>query len=66
MTQTFLLSFQLQASLVGHIDKLNLLRDKVCYIEFGAGKGGLSHWVQKAAPDCQNNKYLLVEKGSIR
>ena len=56
----------IKASLVGHVDNLKLLRDGVCYIEFGAGKGGLSHWVQRASPDCKNNKYFLVEKGSIR
>ncbi len=56
----------LQSSLVAHMEKLGLLRDGLCYIEFGAGKGGLSHWVQKATPLCHKNKYLLVEKGCIR
>ncbi len=54
------------SSLVGHMEKMNLLRDKLCYIEFGAGKGGLSHWVQKGAQTSTSSKYLLVEKGSIR
>ncbi len=54
------------SSLVGHMEKMDLLRDKLCYIEFGAGKGGLSHWVQTAAETSTSSKYFLVEKGSIR
>lgn len=57
---------QQQASLVGHMDKLGLLKDQTCYIEFGAGKGGLSHWIQRAVADNEGTRFILVERGGVR
>ena len=31
--------FSLQASLIGHMDKLNLLKPRTIFMEFGAGRG---------------------------
>ncbi|XP_046329278.1 tRNA:m(4)X modification enzyme TRM13 homolog isoform X1 [Haliotis rufescens] len=55
-----------QASLVGHLDKLQLLKDGVCFVEMGAGKGQLSHWVQRAVEKCDKVSFVLVDRGTIR
>ncbi|KAH9489457.1 tRNA:m(4)X modification enzyme TRM13 [Bulinus truncatus] len=55
-----------QASLVGQLDKLSLLTDGNCFVELGAGKGKLSHWIQKASVTCPNNSFVLVERSSVR
>lgn len=55
-----------QSSLIGNLESLGLLKDHCNYIEFGAGKGGLSHWVQLANKSNVNTKYLLVERSSVR
>lgn len=55
-----------QASLVSHLEKNYLLKTGSIYVELGAGKGQLSHWVQKATPDDKNSLFILVEKGHIR
>ncbi|ELT93271.1 hypothetical protein CAPTEDRAFT_211974 [Capitella teleta] len=57
---------QQQASLVGHMEKQNLLKSNSIFIEFGAGKGGLSHWVQVASQNETNTKFYLVEKSGVR
>ncbi|XP_046329279.1 tRNA:m(4)X modification enzyme TRM13 homolog isoform X2 [Haliotis rufescens] len=55
-----------EASLVGHLDKLQLLKDGVCFVEMGAGKGQLSHWVQRAVEKCDKVSFVLVDRGTIR
>uniref|UniRef100_A0A2C9LXY1 tRNA:m(4)X modification enzyme TRM13 n=1 Tax=Biomphalaria glabrata TaxID=6526 RepID=A0A2C9LXY1_BIOGL len=55
-----------QASLVGQLDRLSLLTDGNCFVELGAGKGKLSHWIQKATKTCQHNSFILVERSSVR
>ncbi|KAK2167501.1 hypothetical protein LSH36_27g09072 [Paralvinella palmiformis] len=55
-----------QASLIGHLQKAGLLRDGISYLEFGAGKGGLSHWIQLALSQCSNNQYILIDRSSVR
>ena len=37
-----------QASLVGNLEKFQLLGPKFCYVEFGAGRGKLLHFVYRA------------------
>ncbi|CAF92856.1 unnamed protein product, partial [Tetraodon nigroviridis] len=37
-----------QASLLGHLEALGLLRRGRCFVEFGAGRGKLSHWIHEA------------------
>ncbi|XP_013389808.1 tRNA:m(4)X modification enzyme TRM13 homolog [Lingula anatina] len=55
-----------QSSLVAHMQKLGLLKDGTCFVEFGAGKGALSHWVQLALPESKDNSYILVDRGTAR
>ncbi|KAF6728678.1 tRNA:m(4)X modification enzyme TRM13-like [Oryzias melastigma] len=61
-----------QASILGHLDELGLLRRGRCFVEFGAGRGKLSHWIHEALKnngDLKNSEdlqLLLVERSSIR
>lgn len=55
-----------QASILGNIEKLKLLGPRRCFVEFGAGKGKLSHWVDIALKDAENVHFLLVEKVTTR
>lgn len=56
------------SSLLGHMEKNNMLRDKTaCFAEFGAGKGELSGAVKKALEE-ENGEatYLLLDRKSVR
>ncbi|KAM7161751.1 tRNA:m(4)X modification enzyme TRM13 homolog isoform 3-T3 [Macrochelys suwanniensis] len=55
-----------QASILGNMEKLHLLGSGRCFIEFGAGRGKLSHWVDIALQDAENVHFLLVERASTR
>ncbi|XP_031563775.1 tRNA:m(4)X modification enzyme TRM13 homolog [Actinia tenebrosa] len=55
-----------QASLVGHLQKLNLLNSDTVYLEFGAGRGKLSHWIQLALPNTNNTDFVLIDRASKR
>uniref|UniRef100_A0A3Q2EBF0 tRNA:m(4)X modification enzyme TRM13 n=2 Tax=Cyprinodon variegatus TaxID=28743 RepID=A0A3Q2EBF0_CYPVA len=70
-----------QASILGHLQELGLLRRGRCFVEFGAGRGKLSHWIHRAlknpepCPDqntakdpgsCEDLQLLLVERSSTR
>ncbi|XP_021103509.1 tRNA:m(4)X modification enzyme TRM13 homolog isoform X3 [Heterocephalus glaber] len=55
-----------QASLLGNIEKLKLLGPRRCFVEFGAGKGKLSHWVDIALKDAEKVHFILVEKVTTR
>nr|XP_032821774.1 tRNA:m(4)X modification enzyme TRM13 homolog isoform X2 [Petromyzon marinus] len=58
---------QQQASIVGHLSSLGLLGADRCYVEFGAGRGKLSHWVRRALPGATRGvSFLLVERCSTR
>lgn len=48
------------------MEKLKLLGPGRCFIEFGAGKGKLSHWVDIALKDAENVHFILVEKVTTR
>ncbi|TKS75266.1 tRNA:m(4)X modification enzyme TRM13 -like protein [Collichthys lucidus] len=37
-----------QSSILGHLDALGLLSRGRCFVEFGAGRGKLSHWIHEA------------------
>lgn len=58
--------WRVQASILGNIEKLKLLGPRRCFVEFGAGKGKLSHWVDIALKDAENVHFLLVEKVTTR
>ncbi|NXY00368.1 TRM13 enzyme, partial [Centropus bengalensis] len=54
------------ASILGNIEKLHLLGPGRCYVEFGAGRGKLSHWVDVALQNAENVQFLLVERATTR
>ncbi|NXJ07506.1 TRM13 enzyme, partial [Odontophorus gujanensis] len=55
-----------QASILGNMEKLHLLGPGRCFVEFGAGRGKLSHWVDVALRDVENIQFLLVERATTR
>uniref|UniRef100_A0A1A7WEF0 tRNA:m(4)X modification enzyme TRM13 n=2 Tax=Iconisemion striatum TaxID=60296 RepID=A0A1A7WEF0_9TELE len=61
-----------QASILGHLEELSLLHRQRCFVEFGAGRGKLSHWIHEALRTHENPKteedlqLLLVERCSTR
>ncbi|XP_063154405.1 tRNA:m(4)X modification enzyme TRM13 homolog isoform X1 [Candoia aspera] len=55
-----------QASILGNMERLHLLGPGNCFVEFGAGRGKLSHWVDIALQDAQDVHFLLVERAPTR
>ena len=70
-----------QSSLLGHMEALGLLGRGRSFVEFGAGRGKLSHWIhealrrrdplktgeeQKTSEDLKDLQFLLVERSSTR
>ncbi|XP_034562821.1 tRNA:m(4)X modification enzyme TRM13 homolog [Notolabrus celidotus] len=61
-----------QSSILGHLEEQGLLGRGQCFIEFGAGRGKLSHWIHEAlkTPDHlktqEELQMLLVERCSTR
>uniref|UniRef100_A0A670YDG2 tRNA:m(4)X modification enzyme TRM13 n=1 Tax=Pseudonaja textilis TaxID=8673 RepID=A0A670YDG2_PSETE len=55
-----------QASILGNMKRLHLLGPGNCFVEFGAGRGKLSHWLDIALQDVQDVHFLLVERASTR
>ncbi|KAM9357541.1 tRNA:m(4)X modification enzyme TRM13 homolog [Symphorus nematophorus] len=61
-----------QSSILGHLEVLGLLGRGRCFVEFGAGRGKLSHWIHEALKTRDHLKtredlqLLLVERSSTR
>ncbi|XP_068096087.1 tRNA:m(4)X modification enzyme TRM13 homolog isoform X2 [Hyperolius riggenbachi] len=55
-----------QGSILGHLDRLGMLGSCRCFVEFGAGRGKLSHWVNCALENNDNVHFLLVERATTR
>ncbi|XP_058699260.1 tRNA:m(4)X modification enzyme TRM13 homolog isoform X2 [Poecile atricapillus] len=55
-----------QASILGNMEKLHLLGPGRCFVEFGAGRGKLSHWVDIALENVESVLFLLVERATTR
>ncbi|XP_038000785.1 tRNA:m(4)X modification enzyme TRM13 homolog isoform X2 [Motacilla alba alba] len=55
-----------QASILGTMEKLHLLGPGRCFVEFGAGRGKLSHWVDIALENVESVQFLLVERATTR
>lgn len=51
------------SSILGLLEKLNLIDKETCVVEFGAGRGHLSYWISEAFKNFDVN-ILLVEKAS--
>uniref|UniRef100_UPI00358FEDC4 tRNA:m(4)X modification enzyme TRM13 homolog isoform X5 n=1 Tax=Myxine glutinosa TaxID=7769 RepID=UPI00358FEDC4 len=57
---------QQQASILGNLEHLALLRPGHCFVEFGAGRGHLAHWVQRALPADKHAHFLLIDRSTAR
>uniref|UniRef100_A0A8C4R0Z3 tRNA:m(4)X modification enzyme TRM13 n=1 Tax=Eptatretus burgeri TaxID=7764 RepID=A0A8C4R0Z3_EPTBU len=57
---------QQQASILGNLEHLALLRPGHCFVEFGAGRGHLAHWVQRALPANKRAHFLLIDRSTAR
>ncbi|KAG7515012.1 tRNA:m(4)X modification enzyme TRM13-like [Solea senegalensis] len=55
-----------QSSILGHLEELGLLGGGRCFVEFGAGRGKMSHWIHEALKTCEDLQLLLVERCSTR
>ncbi|KAM6959264.1 tRNA:m(4)X modification enzyme TRM13 homolog [Aplochiton taeniatus] len=55
-----------QSSILGNMEALHLLGPNRCFVEFGAGKGKLSHWIHEAMKTHDDYHFLLVERSSTR
>jgi len=63
-----------QASLIGQLETKQLLLGTSWFVELGAGKGKLSHWVKKAfenngsdsGSQMKDAAFLLVDRSSVR
>ncbi|ORX88335.1 DUF715-domain-containing protein [Basidiobolus meristosporus CBS 931.73] len=55
-----------QASLLGHMKRRDLLTTDACFIEFGAGRGELSSYLQKAIDGGSQGTYILVDRKKSR
>eukprot|EP00794_Sanderia_malayensis_P009884 gene9884-10894_t len=56
-----------QASLINIIESSKAFRANTAFVEFGAGKGKLSHWLQKAVGDSvENVDYVLIDRQNHR
>ncbi|KAK0139110.1 tRNA:m(4)X modification enzyme TRM13 [Merluccius polli] len=55
-----------QASILGNMEEIGLLGSNRCFVEFGAGKGKLSHWIHEAVKEHKDHHFLLVERSSTR
>ncbi|XP_065060127.1 tRNA:m(4)X modification enzyme TRM13 homolog isoform X2 [Rhopilema esculentum] len=59
--------FLQQASLIDLLEKNDVFKkDKLAVLEFGAGKGKLSHWLQKAVGNVDNVEYYLIDRQNHR
>ncbi|KAG7265194.1 hypothetical protein CRUP_030308, partial [Coryphaenoides rupestris] len=54
------------ASILGNMEAIGLLGSNRCFVEFGAGKGKLSHWIHEAVKQHKDYHFLLVERSSTR
>ncbi|KAL4236979.1 tRNA:m(4)X modification enzyme TRM13 [Mactra antiquata] len=55
-----------QASLIGQMEKLGLLTDGKCFLEMGAGKGQLSHWLHGAVVNKEDIRFVLIDRSHVR
>ena len=55
--------FTQQAALLQKLNESNLLQNNICYIELGAGKGGLTERIAEHYP---NATFVLVDRATVR
>ncbi|KAG7202350.1 hypothetical protein KM043_018677 [Ampulex compressa] len=54
------------ASLLAHLERVGLIKDNTCFIEFGAGKGKLAYWLGQMIKNKPDSCILLVDRSSHR
>ncbi|XP_026673089.1 tRNA:m(4)X modification enzyme TRM13 homolog [Ceratina calcarata] len=54
------------SSLLSHLEHANLIKDRTCFIEFGAGKGKLTYWLGQIIKDRKDCCILLIDRSSHR
>ncbi|XP_024936538.1 tRNA:m(4)X modification enzyme TRM13 homolog isoform X2 [Cephus cinctus] len=54
------------ASLLKHLERVNLIRENTCFIEFGAGKGKLTYWLAQMIKKDSSSSIVLVDRSSHR
>ncbi|TRY74855.1 hypothetical protein TCAL_06329 [Tigriopus californicus] len=54
------------ASLLGLLEKSNLLQDDSIFVEFGSGRGLLTYWLTQAVPNANKCDFILVDRASHR
>ncbi|XP_045159641.1 tRNA:m(4)X modification enzyme TRM13 homolog isoform X2 [Mercenaria mercenaria] len=55
-----------QASIIGQMEKLGLLTDGKCFLDMGAGKGQLSHWLHGAVQKYKDIGFVLIDRSHVR
>ena len=55
-----------QASILGHMEAANLLTDGNCFVEMGAGRGHVNHWIQRALGNDTYAQFVLVDRQGVR
>ncbi|CAG8656120.1 16380_t:CDS:2, partial [Acaulospora morrowiae] len=56
-----------QASLLGHMARLDLLKPDGCFVEFGSGKGELSYFTKLAIKDDEGKStFILIDRKNTR
>uniref|UniRef100_A0A8C4X033 tRNA:m(4)X modification enzyme TRM13 n=1 Tax=Eptatretus burgeri TaxID=7764 RepID=A0A8C4X033_EPTBU len=50
----------------GLIAKIERFSEGHCFVEFGAGRGHLAHWVQRALPANKRAHFLLIDRSTAR
>eukprot|EP00112_Aurelia_sp_Birch-Aquarium-sp1_P016120 Seg3626.1 transcript_id=Seg3626.1/GoldUCD/mRNA.D3Y31 product=tRNA:m protein_id=Seg3626.1/GoldUCD/D3Y31 len=51
-----------QASLINILEKSSSFKKNTAFVELGAGKGKLSHWLQRAVGEIDQVEYFLVDR----
>lgn len=54
------------SSLLKHIEENGLIEDNMIFVEFGAGKGGLTYWLAQALGEKPNCSLILIDRASHR
>jgi len=55
-----------QASILGHMEEAQLLTHGNCFVEMGAGRGHINHWIQRALGNDTDSQFVLVDKQGVR
>lgn len=54
------------SALIGSLHRLELLQQKTCFIEFGAGKGQVSYFLSNSLEDAPESAVVLVDRATMR